>query len=304
MESGRNINKLLFLILISIISLSSLGLVFSASQEESYSFKYNLKPSQTVNGQLTITNTKNTPFNVSISKKKLLFDSNHLIYSDEGIAQWITVNPTNFILNPGESKSIKFNVSAPSKINYSDAVGALIIMKTPIVTQIQKKESNSNFNIQLATEIVVPIVVGLPGQIVESLQLTEHKAPIILLGLLPGDFIYKLKNNGTVYANMTGNMEIKGITGSENVQFDGGVYPEDEIVLTKQWTPGLADLGLYNVKTTINYGRFQQDKIIETNDTILVIPVWLIIILLLTISIWIIRKKDGNIPIKIEFKRK
>ncbi|MGZ7117904.1 MAG: hypothetical protein ACXVHS_10765, partial [Methanobacterium sp.] len=233
----------------------------------------------------------NYTLNVVIDKKRLLVDSSHLLYSDEGIAKWITVSPTNFTLAPGESKVVQFTVQAPSQINYNDALGALIITKTPLESQISDDTRKVNFNVQLATEIVVPIVVGLPGQIIESLQLLDHTAPTVLLSLMPGEFSYKLKNNGTVYVNMTGNIEINGLTESTTIPIDGNIYPEDEITLEKEWIPSLTDFGIYKAKTVIDYGRIQQEKTVETNDTIVVIPVWLIFILLLVVMIWFMRKR-------------
>ncbi len=103
---------------------------------------------------------------------------------------------------------------------------------------------------------------------------------------------------------MTGNIEINGLFNSHKVPVQGMVYPEDNYTLTASWTPGLADFGLYSADTNINYGRFQQDKVLHAHDTILVIPVWLIILLIIAVAIWIIRKKEIQSPVKIKIERK
>ncbi|OEC87101.1 MULTISPECIES: hypothetical protein [Methanobacterium] len=297
-----NIKKVLPVILILFILINSVGFVFGAGLLASPpEFKYNLTASQTVSGQVTVTNIGDETLNVTVNKKRLLMDSIHLLYSDQGIATWINLGVTNFTLAPKASKVIPFTLTAPAKINYSDAMGAMVITGVPI-------QNSSNLSQSLAikqgVELVIPIIAGLPGPIIESLQMIHHSAPTVLLSYMPGNFVYQLNNNGTVYANMTGNIEINGLIGKQVVPIQGGVYPEDNYTLTAQWTPGIADFGLYSADTKIDYGRYQQDKVLQTHDTILVIPVWLIILLILAAAVWIIRKKGIESPVKIKVERK
>lgn len=262
-------------------------------------FRYNLKPSETVTGEVTIKNIGDETVNVTVEKKRLLMDSIHLVYSDKGIPKWITINSnTTFTLKPGESKKIRFSVKAPSRINYSDAVGALVIRGLPVV-----ENATGGTQITHGVELVIPIRVGLPGPIIESLQLLDHRIPSVLLSFIPGEFVYELRNNGTVQANMTGAIEIKGLT-THRIPIDGVVYPEDNYTLVERWTPGWTDLGLYKVDTRIDYGRFQKTKTIETSDTLIVIPVWLIILIIVGAVIWVLRRKGVEPPITVKIERK
>lgn len=304
MFSGK-ITKFTPFILVLFIIINSLSPVFGAGLLASPpDFKYNLTSSDTVSGQVIVKNIGDIPMNVTIDKKRLLTDSIHLIYSDQGIAKWISVNPTNFILAPGESKSVSFKVTAPSQINYSDAEGALIIGGIPIQSQNNNNSGLPNLAIKQNIQLVIPIIAGLPGPIVESLQMLQHSGPTILLSYMPGDFTYQLNNNGTVVANMNGNISINGLLSKHSVPINGSVYPGDNYTLTAQWTPGFSDFGLYSADTNINYGREQPDKLLHAHDTILVIPVWLIILLILAAAVWIIRKKEIESPINIKIERK
>jgi hypothetical protein len=263
-----------------------------------------LSNSQSGSGQILVKNIGNDSINVTIDKKRLLKDSSHLELIDNGIADWITLNPpTSFSLKPGETKTISFKITAPAQFNYYDAVGAITINGLPVPPG-GSNSSTPIFNIQQGVQLVIPVIVGLPGPIIESLQMIQHSAPTVLLSYMPGDFVYQLNNNGTVYANMTGNIEINGLLSKHSVPIQGGVYPEDNYTLTAQWTPGFADFGLYSADTNINYGRYQQDKLLQVHDTILVIPVWLILIIILALGIWIIRKKEIQSPINIKIERK
>ncbi|MGZ7135613.1 MAG: hypothetical protein ACXVHY_07020 [Methanobacterium sp.] len=288
------------MILNSMAAVTAGGLYASPSY-----FKYNMNDTKTVNGQLLIVNPGPEDMNVVIDKKRLLRDNINLAFSDTGIANWITLNePTNFVLKSGEQRTISFTVNAPSQFNYNDAVGAILVNGEPLqVGQAGNTTATAMANKQ-TIELIIPVIVGIAGPIVDSLQLSAHSAPIVLLSFMPGDFTYHVKNNGTVYANMTGNIEINGLIGSTKVPVDGGVFPEDDYYLSSKWIPGFADFGIYNAKTIINYGRYQQDQVLQTNDTILVIPVWLIFILLLGFAGWIVRKKEIKMPFKIKIEKK
>lgn len=264
-------------------------------------FSYNLNDTRTVSGQFMLENIGNVDMNITLSKKRLLMDNIHLEFSDNGIANWITINtPDNFILKPGEKKAVPFTINAPSKFSYNEALGAITANGVPVLSGGNQPQ----LGVQQAVQLVITIVAGIPGPIVESLELLEHRAPVVLLSFMPGDFMYHVRNNGTVYANMTGNIEINGLIAGQKIPVDGGVFPEDDYYLKAQWTPGFAEFGIYNAKTVLNYGRYKQDKTIVTNDTIFVIPVWLIIILILALAIWIIRKKEIVSPIKIKIEKK
>ncbi|MBI5680669.1 MAG: hypothetical protein HZC47_07250 [Methanobacterium sp.] len=298
----RLINKL-SLILVFILFINSLGLAYGAGlQATPAQFKFNTDNSKTIKDTVTVTNTGKEPINIIIDNKRLLKDNINLVYSDEGIATWINVEVNNFTLKPGESKKIPFSITIPSKINYYDAVGGLIIKGSPSTPQ-----NNSNAlipKVEQKIELIIPIFVGLPGPIIESLQLKEHIAPLILISFMPGEFIYPLNNNGTVSANITGNVEINGWINNHNVPINGEIFPGDNSTLKAKWEPGFSDFGIYDTKTTINYGRYQQSKTIVTNDRIIVIPVWLIILLLLFILIGVIKKENIKIPFKIKIEKK
>ncbi len=294
-------NKILPFILISLILFNSISPISGAGLWASPpEFKYNLSSSETVTGQISVRNIGNEDLDVVLEKKRLLKDSSFMVYSDKGIATWITIlnNETTFKMSPGESKTIHFKVTAPEKINYLDALGGIIIRGVPTTPQ-----NNTGVKIKQGVELVIKIVVGLPGPIIESLQLLKHKAPVILISFMPGNFVYELRNNGTVSANMTGNIEINGLF-NHKIPIQGVVYPEDNYTLLETWEPGFSDVGIYSAKTTINYGRFQQTKTIKTNDTLIVIPIWLIFLIILAVLVWQIRKRDIKSPIRIKIERK
>lgn len=264
-------------------------------------FQFKLNPSSpSGSGQFTVTNIGEETVNVIVEKKRMLKDDIHLELTDDGIANWINItSPRNFTLAPGQSATVSFKITSPGEYNYKDAVGAITVNGLPL-----DPDNPTGVTILQAIQLVVPVVVGLPGPIVESLEVSEHSAPSVLLSFIPGVFTYEFKNNGTVYANVTGNITMNGLLNKATVPVQTGVYPGDNYTLQTQWTPGFFDFGVYSADTTLNYGRYQQDKTITTHDTVLVVPVWLIIILGIGIPIWILRRRGVESPIKIKIQKK
>ncbi|MGZ7134891.1 MAG: hypothetical protein ACXVHY_03325 [Methanobacterium sp.] len=296
MKSARLFTILMIIPIIIAITGVAFGSGIMASPG---SFNLDFNTAKTYQGQITVENIGNEPINITVDKKRIQKDNLYMIFSDTGAATWITIDPTNFALEPHQIGTINFNVAVPNDTNYFDAAGAIIITGNNINSNVQ-----NGINLNRVTEIVIPIYIGLPGPINESLQLLEHKAPSVLLSFMPGDFEYTLKNNGTVVVNMNGTIEFNGWFTKSNATMEGKVYPEDQFYMFTKWEPNFWDFGVYDAKTTINYGRETQDKILETNDTVIVIPVWLIIIVLLVITVWIIRKKGIKSPIEIKRRKK
>ncbi len=264
-------------------------------------FNVNFGTTKTYQGQLTVENIGNEPLNITVDKKRIQKDNVNVVFSDNGAATWIEVNPSSFVLGPHQKGSVNFIVNVPSNVSYYDAAAALLIQGHSINSKINE---NNSLNIQRIPELIVPIYIGLPGDIIESLELLDHKVPSILLSFMPGKFEYTLKNNGTVVANIDGNVEINGWLSKHNVTMSGNVFPGDNYNMFTKWEPDFWDFGVYNAKTVIKYGRETQDKTIETDDTIVVIPVWLIIILLMILMMGFIRKKEISSPIKIKIEKK
>ena len=102
---------------------------------------------------------------------------------------------------------------------------------------------------------------------------------------------------------MTGNVDIKGWN-TEHLNMTGGVYPGDPYELMTTWTPGFFDVGFYNVDTTINYGRYDQNQSVVAHNKVFVFPVWIIIIIMVVLVVYVLRKKEVSSPLNIKIERK
>lgn len=294
--------KTVCILVLILITLTSTAWASSGLSVSPGSIDIQMQAPQVFQGEITVSNIGDSSLSVKVNKKRMMKNASTTLFADDGIATWITVDPTEFTLAPGEKKNVKYSINIPKNINYYDAMGALEVVGTPPASQ-NNPTGGINTQVKQEAAVLVPIIVGFPGQIVESLSLQSQNVPWLLLSLMPGNLEYKVKNNGTVQAKMTNQITVNGLFDTQNFTVNGTVYPGDENTLKTQWTPGFFDMGLYDVESNISYGREQQTQNLQTKSTIFVFPTWLIIIIVIVLVGWQIRKKDIKSPIKIKIEK-
>lgn len=264
--------------------------------------RFEIKQAGTFNGVLTVSNPYTDTIQVKITPKRILKDRMNLLLLDDGIARWIVVENSSFTLRQSERRQVNFRVTVPSNYDYRDAVGALVVTSTP--HERKKRGEGTSVILIPATEVIVPVVIGLPGELRESMSIESFRGPGILLSLMPGRFEYSLRNSGNVYENFTSTLSLKGITGGDSVNSSGGVYPSDIYRDEIKWTPGLLDMGVYSADLTVDYGRYSPQKPLKVTRTLIVIPAWIIVLLVLLFAIYILRGRGVRLPrIRLKIER-
>jgi hypothetical protein len=85
---------------------------------------------------------------------------------------------------------------------------------------------------------------------------------------------------------------------------NGTVFPGDQYTFKTQWTPEFLDMGFYTVQSNISYGRDQQDQSLSSTNTIFVFPTWLILVIMVILVVWVLRRKEIKSPIEIKRREK
>jgi len=299
----RNYLKTVGIVALILISLTTAVWGSSGLSVSPGSINITMQKLQADQGTISVANIGNSTLTVTMNTKRIMENSTTTLYADDGIATWITVNPAQFTLAPGASKTVNYTINIPANVNYYDAMGAIQIIGTP-PNSTNNQTGAITTQVRQAVAVVVPITLGLPGQIIQSLSLTSDNVPGILLSLMSGNLQYNVKNNGTVKAQMTNNITVTGLFVNQTLQTNGTVFPGDSDTLNSKWTSGFFDMGFYNVESNISYGRDQQTQNLQTKSTIFIFPIWIIILIMLILAVWVIRKKDIKSPIKIKIGRK
>lgn len=283
------------ILLISIVSeCMAAGVVVSPT-------RFEFRGAGTHSGKITVSNPYHEVAFITVTPKRILKDKRNLLLMNDGVAGWIRVQNGSFTLKPGERREVNFQVNVPENYDYRDAVGALVVTSTSRAGTLAGK--GTSVTLKQATEVIVPVVIGLPGQIRESLSIESFRGPSVLLGLMPGRFSYTLKNRGNVYENFTSTLRVSGFL-SHTVNSDGGFYPGDSYTDEVTWTPGILDMGIYQATINVDYGRYSSQKTLVADRTLFVIPVWLIVLLVLIVTVWFLRSRKPRIPrIRVKIER-
>ena len=295
-----NYLKKLSIITLILIAFTTTGWAASGLSVSPADINVKINSTQLSQEEISVVNIGDSPLNVNITKKRMMKNNAITLYADDGIATWITVDPAQFSLAPKETKKVKVSINIPANLNYTDAMGALIIKGSPVESNQNQSSSGTNLMVKQAPAVLVPVIVGLPGQIIESLGLSSHKSSLLLLNFMPGNFNYNVTNNGTVSENATTTTQINGWFSKHELKSSGTVFPGDNYYFKNTWTPDIYDFGIYTAETNITYGKYGANQTIVQKDNVFVIPVWLIILILLALTVWILRKKDIKSPIVIK----
>lgn len=285
------------LIIILLILLFCLSWVYSLNVVVSPT-RFEIENTTHYQGKITVGNFGNETIDVEVDKKRIIKDKVHLLLVDGGAANWIKIKESKFTLKPGERKEVHFEVTVPSNYNYRDAVGALVVRATPRATPTGA--GGTQVFLKQGAEIIVPVVVGLPGSIQESLKLESFKVPPLIISPLSGEFEYTLHNIGNCYQNFTGTITLKGWFATAKVNSTGGVYPGDKYTDVITWKPGPLDMGVYTADANIEYGRYNPQNPIKATGQVIVVPGWLLILIILLIIARLLKGKKVPIKIKIE----
>ena len=144
------------LIVFSIISESiGAGVVVSPT-------RFEIRQTGTFNGMITVSNPYSDTIQVKITPKRRVKDKMNLLVLYDGVARWIVVEDSSFTLRPGERRPVNFRVMVPPTYDYRDAVGALVVTSTP--KEMKKRGEGTSVILIPATEVIVPLVIGLPGR--------------------------------------------------------------------------------------------------------------------------------------------
>jgi len=199
------------------------------------------------------------------------------------IARWVTFEPQEFALDPGEQKFVTFTISVPENAEPGGHYGAVLAGTSGIIGE-------EFMGAAVAGRVGALVLLSVAGEIKEDLRVKEFFAPSYSeYGPIP--FTIKFENRGTIHVKPAGFVTITDWYGKKvaDIEFSqNNVLPNSvrkiETSLDKKWFFA----GKYTATLTGSYG------ISNTSFTPVVITFWafpwkvglgiLIVIILLILS--------------------
>ncbi len=208
--------------------------------------------------------------------------------SSYSIAKWITVTPTEFVLEPGDEQFVTFEIKVPETAEPGGHYGSIVASLSGATQQVTGSS--------VGNERGALVLLRVSGNVEEELLVDLFEAPNFS-EYGPVLFDITFENIGNVHVKPKGFVTITNLAGNEVVQLQ---LPENNVI------PGAkrqADVtwdkknivGRYTATLVANYGDGNQE-VITDSITFTVFP-WklaLVVLVVLVVLVMIVYKLRGR----------
>lgn len=293
------LNKILIIFLIFVLffclGFFSFGQGFVFAQEKQnqvglsvspLNFEFSANPGETIENKIKVSN----PTQKTVSVKMEVEDFTAM--GEEGevkveeqhdhtysLKKWVTVNPLEFTLTPGDSRVVSFKIVVPQNAEPGGKYGSILATVTGIV-------SPTGTGASIQPKVGALVLLSVSGKIVEKLDIKEFSAPK-LSEKGPIKFALRFENKGTVHLRPRGIVTITDIFGKKLADLEipqknvlPGAVRKVEVQWNKKWL-----FGRYQATFVGNYGS--QNTPISATLTFWVIP-WKISLVVIVVLILIL----------------
>ena len=294
---------LLFIFPFYVIAQSPEKIGFSISP---FSFEYDAKPGDKINGVLRVENINNEEINVTIDPESLIAygqDGQVALTEEEptfSLKKWVVLNKKSERIKPKDFAYFDFTINVPKDIEPGTHYGALTVTFTG-----DKKEFTSTGAdiIQKSSAIVL---LRLPGDTVEDLRLTYFQTDKFFYTDTNVKFSALLENKGNVHVKPFGQILIFDLFGNKikEINLTGkNVLPNNKRIFEED--VNIEPISYFRAELNMFYGSTSQKTIFaQTNFIGINWPVLskYLLILLAVIVFYIIFRKRINKAVKILLK--
>ncbi len=300
--------KILTFILIALIFTSDVDAVEKSSQESALGvspaiIESVLTPDVLAQSKIEIFN--NSKFPIPIKSYARDFIVNEDLKQEDrdrfDSSEWITINPADFILQPGEHRTIEISILPDAQAEPGGHYATIYFQ--PLVPE-SIVSSDSTF---LSSRIGVLAFFIVKGDMNEKAQVNDFKLPKVSFGKdVKVNTVFE--NIGNVHLMVKSNIEIKDLITGEKYKVEDEprvVLPETLKNIDFVYTPKLP-IGFYKITATYNYGSHNQILIKEVGKTCHVIfttVTMIVIVLTGGFYFFIVKRAQVFLAFKVIFSK-
>lgn len=201
------------------------------------------------------------------------------------MVDWITLDEDEGVVAPNETDVISFTINVPETAPAGGQYATILVQN-----ETDKGSSDGNVEIKSKVQVASIIYAEVAGETHEYGEITENDMPGLLLSNTL-EATSMVKNNGNIHTDAEYTLQVWPLFSDEEICTNAEkpdlslVMPETERYYTQ--TCELPAVGIFNAKQVVKI--FGEESVIE--KTILVCPVWLLLIILFVIAlivIWIV----------------
>lgn len=276
-----------------------------------------LDPGQVVVKGITVTNRFEKPTKFKLELEDFQGSNSEgspiqlmgLLKGPYSLKDYIKPETMEFTLQPGDRATVAVQISVPKDAVPGGLYGSLIVTTETDETELATDPNATKSGVSIKSRIAVLYFVRVKGPVKEDGTMNVFKTDGKFYQKGPIEFTYSFKNNGSVYLNPYGYVEVKNLYGTvvERVKIDPYyVLPGSERIMKKNWDRGFM-LGRYKAEIFLNrgYTSNNEEKVVDVIDRQVVtfwvmpwkvvVPTLLGIVLLIWLIVWI--KKNVHINI-------
>lgn len=214
---------------------------------------YKFKPGQTINDILAVSNTGDQAVRVKINIQnwKLSMQGSPVFspLADDpySCGRWIQINPVDFRLAAGQTRSIRYAITIPPQVELKSYRSAIMCEIIPDTKPGEPKK------VQIKTQIAM-VVYGTVGETVPQCEITGLQAE---KGKEMIDFVLLLKNRGMVHFRTKGSITLEDGQGKTVAKLDlpdVPALPESEREIRVPYEKALPK-GTYKITAVLDIGK-------------------------------------------------
>lgn len=215
-----------------------------------------LSGGEQVTRSLTITNEGSAAASVTMSVNNFTASgeeggASYLPKGTGGLADWITLSPSSFTLESGDSKDVNVVIDVPSNASAGGHYATVFAY-----TSAQGAVSGSGAAV--TTAIGANFLVNISGNVVEKASIAEFSTPRSRLNAGEDvEFTIRITNSGNTHINPTGVVEVfrRGVKVDELTLNESGsaILPNSTRAFTVVSQKALLP-GAYTASATVSYG--------------------------------------------------
>ncbi len=298
----KKLRYALLVTVIAIFSICTIGLVKAENEKTTISispltFDLAADPGNTLNNEMLIKNGGTSPIKVSMNAQDFvatgeegevsLVDDNNT-YS---LASWVKMDSSEFTLNGGEQKAVKFEIVIPKNAEPGGHYGSVYAYLSPV--------TGTASGAGVGQKVGSLVFLKVNGASSQSAQVKSFKTDKGSYAKGPINFDIRLENTGTVHIKPKGAITVKSMWGNQatNINLEQkNILPGAIRHLTATWdkTPSM---GKYTATMLMTYGTGNSQLTATTTFWVInwiLIIIWAIIILIILLVIWFGRHRIKN----------
>ncbi len=262
-----------------------------------------LKPSDTVSGQILLTNASDKDVAVDIAIEDFIPTAGTETFQFVGrapgvtsVRDWITIKtPLHFVFKQGESKQVPYTIAAPANAEPGSHFGVLFFKAT---------NANETSEIKVGTQVGVLVFVTVPGKFEQKGNINDLSVPAFVQKG-PVTFSLTFENTGTVHFEPKGTIDISNMFGTKvgSIPIEGyAVLPTGVKVMSFPWNVSGFLLGRYSAHATIM--DIDGNVIATKSASFYAFPIWYLVsfVIALIAIFFIIKFVKSKLKISVSLK--